>query len=55
MFIKLDFLLFIFHRLQERCRLLRTHLAFLLGFDLGWRCLLVALRFFLARSFDVAG
>jgi hypothetical protein len=54
-FIKLDFLLFIFHRLQERCRLLRAHLAFLLRFDLGRRRLLVALRFFLARSFDVAG
>jgi hypothetical protein len=52
-FIKLDFLLFIFHRLKEQCRLLRTHLAFLLRFDLGWRRFLVAFRFFLARSFDV--
>ena len=55
MFIKLDFLLFIFHRLQERCRLLRTHFTFLLGLDLGGGRFLVALWFFLTRSFDVAG
>ena len=55
MFIKLDFLLFIFHRFEKGRCLLRTHLAFLfrLGFgDLRGRSLF---RFLFPRAFHFAG
>ncbi len=55
MFIKLDFLFFVFHRLEEKGSLLGAHLAFLLRRLLGLGCLRLVLGFILARSFDLAG
>ncbi len=54
-FIKLDLLLFIFHRFQKSRCLLRTHLTFLFRFSFGFRGRLFLFRLVSARAFDIPG